>query len=722
MNRSVRLFIFVLATILVASSVFAGAKRPPKVIVVFAITPGKTSWYVDVQTKLASCGLYSGVSLFDARVATPPLSTLRSHDAVLVFSDAPFFDADALGNVLADYVDAGGGVVSATFANASVPIGGRWAPGYLVINPLGQTQPSASLGTIADQNHPIMIGVTAFSASQAFQSTGAVLPGNTPVAYWNNNSPLVATSNTLPGRADLNFFPPSNSVDARFWDASSDGTKLMVNALNYVMRPRVLIAAAPSTPAWIDDVKTKVRATGLVGITDTYNVVTGTPSLFQLQAYDAVLTFTDTAPLNPVALGNVLADYVDAGGGVVSGYFAQNSVFRISGRWANTYELVTPSNNTTGAASLGAVSYPAHPAMAGVASFSGGTSSFRPATPVLNPGAFNIAQWSDGRSLVVASTKFHNRADLCFYPPSSTVRSDFWNAATDGGKLMANALVYTAKPYILVAAADEPTWQSDPVAKLTATKRFSGVGTADLNASTPALNFFTPFNGVISWSNTAYQNSTAVGNTLADYVDAGGGVVVSTFANVNVGVNATIRGRWPTGGYDICPTATLPNYTITGPLTSLGTLLESNHPIARFVRRFDGGLASYRATSNPLLRGRAIVDWSDGIVLASAHNFRKRADLGFYPGSSGTSLGGSAWNQRTDGTWIMANALEFVVRAKPCPGDFNGDGQVDDADFVLFAAYYDALVDPRGDLNGDGLTEDNDFVIFANGYDTLVCP
>ncbi|MBL8885474.1 MAG: hypothetical protein JNK16_02340 [Phycisphaerales bacterium] len=70
----------------------------------------------------------------------------------------------------------------------------------------------------------------------------------------------------------------------------------------------------------------------------------------------------------------------------------------------------------------------------------------------------------------------------------------------------------------------------------------------------------------------------------------------------------------------------------------------------------------------------------------------------------------------------MANALEFVVRAKPCPGDFNGDGQVDDADFVLFAAYYDALVDPRGDLNGDGLTEDNDFVIFANGYDTLVCP
>ncbi len=57
-----------------------------------------------------------------------------------------------------------------------------------------------------------------------------------------------------------------------------------------------------------------------------------------------------------------------------------------------------------------------------------------------------------------------------------------------------------------------------------------------------------------------------------------------------------------------------------------------------------------------------------------------------------------------------------------CAGDFNGDDQVDDADFVLFAGYYDALIDPRGDLNGDGQTDDSDFVIFASAYDTLICP
>lgn len=87
-----------------------------------------------------------------------------------------------------------------------------------------------------------------------------------------------------------------------------------------------------------------------------------------------------------------------------------------------------------------------------------------------------------------------------------------------------------------------------------------------------------------------------------------------------------------------------------------------------------------------------------------------------------TALGASAWHQRTDGAWLIANALEHAVRHKPCPGDLNGDGQVDDADFVLLADYYNALVDPRGDLNGDGLTDDADFVIFAGAYDTLLCP
>lgn len=62
-----------------------------------------------------------------------------------------------------------------------------------------------------------------------------------------------------------------------------------------------------------------------------------------------------------------------------------------------------------------------------------------------------------------------------------------------------------------------------------------------------------------------------------------------------------------------------------------------------------------------------------------------------------------------------------------CPADLNGDQQVDDVDFVLFAQGYDVfdctLQPPcAADLNGDGVVDDIDFVLFAQGYDLFVCP
>ena len=72
-------------------------------------------------------------------------------------------------------------------------------------------------------------------------------------------------------------------------------------------------------------------------------------------------------------------------------------------------------------------------------------------------------------------------------------------------------------------------------------------------------------------------------------------------------------------------------------------------------------------------------------------------------------------------------AYEF---GRACTGDLNGDGQVDDADFVHFAAAYNLLdcADPAmplgcpADLNKDGVVDDADFVQFVAAYDALVCP
>ncbi|MEM8713015.1 MAG: hypothetical protein AAGG01_18845, partial [Planctomycetota bacterium] len=107
---------------------------------------------------------------------------------------------------------------------------------------------------------------------------------------------------------------------------------------------------------------------------------------------------------------------------------------------AGTYEVIVSQLGTaSGAATLGTVLIPGHPVMAGVTSFSGGSSSFRPATLDVVSGSTVIAEWSDGSLLAVAGP-LPRRVDLGFYPASSACRSDFWDTTTDGDILMANAL------------------------------------------------------------------------------------------------------------------------------------------------------------------------------------------------------------------------------------------------------------------------------------------
>ena len=70
--------------------------------------------------------------------------------------------------------------------------------------------------------------------------------------------------------------------------------------------------------------------------------------------------------------------------------------------------------------------------------------------------------------------------------------------------------------------------------------------------------------------------------------------------------------------------------------------------------------------------------------------------------------------------WVKDNFLPTA-----CPADLNGDGFVDDTDFVLFAQAYDAFVCSgtcAEDLNGDGFVDDTDFVLFAQAYDAFICP
>ena len=79
---------------------------------------------------------------------------------------------------------------------------------------------------------------------------------------------------------------------------------------------------------------------------------------------------------------------------------------------------------------------------------------------------------------------------------------------------------------------------------------------------------------------------------------------------------------------------------------------------------------------------------------------------------------------------FAADAILSLTPNAICLADFNGDRQVNDEDFVLFAGAYDLLLcsDPEqaadcpADLDSDGLVTDKDFIRFAAAYNALLCP
>lgn len=198
----------------------------------------------DVISKLAASHGFSQVdTLGDGcpGAATPSLATLETYQAVLVYSDCPFPDPTGLSNVLADYVDQGGTVVLATFALNNNGFGfsdGRLVTGgYLPIT-LGDQTGGADLTLVPDApGSPLLAGVNSFDGgSSSYHSASALAAGATLVAHWSGDgAPLVAyKAGPSAGMVvALNFYPPSSDIRSDFWNSSTDGVRLMTNALSF---------------------------------------------------------------------------------------------------------------------------------------------------------------------------------------------------------------------------------------------------------------------------------------------------------------------------------------------------------------------------------------------------------------------------------------------------------------------------------------------------------
>jgi hypothetical protein len=200
-------------------------------------------------------------------------------------------------------------------------------------------------------------------------------------------------------------------------------------------------------PDYIADVVSTLEGTGAFASVQAVDLSAsgGFPSLSQLQFFDVLLVYSDVEFGDPVALGDLLADYVDAGGALVLAVFAMNPTWSLDGRFETDDYYAIPESTVAGndgPIALGTFDA-LHPILSGVSAFSGGTASLRPSGAGVHAQATEVASWSDGAPLV--ATRLVNgvrRVDLGFFPPSSAVDLGLWSG--DGDLLLANALLWAA--------------------------------------------------------------------------------------------------------------------------------------------------------------------------------------------------------------------------------------------------------------------------------------
>jgi hypothetical protein len=138
-----------------------------------------------------------------------------------------------------------------------------------------------------------------------------------------------------------------------------------------------------------------------------FNICGAPPTLATLSEYGAALVWTNSAPSQPDAVGNLLADFVDQGGGVVLATYSLSEPWRVSGRiMTDGYSpfLVSNARFTTSGRIDFANSNTAHPILTGVTTQSGNyftNSNFT--NPPLTAGASLIAVDTAGNRVIAVN-------------------------------------------------------------------------------------------------------------------------------------------------------------------------------------------------------------------------------------------------------------------------------------------------------------------------------
>lgn len=230
----------------------------------------------------------------------------------------------------------------------------------------------------------------------------------------------------------------------------------------------------------------------------------------------------------------------------------------------------------------------------------------------------------------------------------------FIGAAT--GVTMAFAMQAANADVAVYGAPGDTAWNADVVSKITtaAAGRLGAVvdhrlcQTSGPCEPTPTLAQLQAYRSVLVYSDNTFDDSTALGNVLADYVDGGGRVVVATFAMNADGLG--IAGRFESEGY-------LP--VSLGSQTGIGNgnlvAVDAGNPILEGVTSFNGGSSGYAASVTLNAGAQLVATWDDAAATPLIAVKGNVTALNFYPPSSDARA--DFWAANTDGGQLMANAL-----------------------------------------------------------------
>ena len=193
-----------------------------------------------IKSQLSVMNDVAFVDEIDVRLSSPSLDDLSPFDAVIFIANNPVTDQVTVGNVLADYADAGGGVVMtlATLIDGWEVRGRFLEEGYYPID-LGPGALSGSALGDFDANHPIMQGVT--EAQGELLGDISLATGAELVASWENGEPFVATKRG--NVAAVNIFVSGNG----FW--SGDIPLVLRNAVFWTSNTIDWLSTNPSSGA-----------------------------------------------------------------------------------------------------------------------------------------------------------------------------------------------------------------------------------------------------------------------------------------------------------------------------------------------------------------------------------------------------------------------------------------------------------------------------------------